>query len=652
MLKVSSIVHHYKKIELPEGLEEIATEAFAGCISLRGWTRVPDSLRRIGRDAFRQTSIGLSINRARTTPLQVDPNDEDWFTSHAKLITVQESLEEDIIDENIPRDLARAYQRSNAAVNGLQNHPNSRHKELQQDDEYRKDVHYDYYRSNYEELSKQQAIEYLGLDVRDTDVRDENGKIAAKARTTNREQFNSRICDLRFIIDNRVVEYEVRGANNALYLAYWLDIPDRYFADYPKFRGKDGLTNDVRFANKYSDIYTIIQIADKIYKTDEYQHEITDTTPTGKKIKKVTVNPETGEETSEIVDDTIKARRQRNKETKEFRTWVPNMIQDEQGNWIANPDHRDHAADYNFGGDNADPYNFKNSKTPNTKIAVSVPDSGAHAPREVFKAVEQVKYFDYSEYEEYCEKVEEKRELFKKYDYLRSAISKLQKEQDLYDESEFNDTLESLSKKKEETYKKYQDICLEVRKLRDKLVLVFDSITAAINKDIKEYLKLRQSKVNKEYDVYKKHQALMGQEIYQTSPRLRELKKQIERYDEDINYYNQEKDRILKQLEQLQKQLKNQDISIEKAVAESAKLLAEADKLSEEEVAKKYAQLDALKAEMIALQKEIADMSPTKGKIKQSSEQPKKEMDPELAKMLNFGKEETGEEGGDPTNPA
>lgn len=649
-----------ERLEFPEGLEEIGAEAFAGCVSLRGQTRVPDSLTKIGRSAFRDSgkNFGLSINRARKTKLQVSPEDASWLASHAKLITVQENLQEEIIDENIPRDLARAYQNSNAATNGIQSHPNSRHNELQRSVYNRRNVRYDYYNSTYEELSKDQAIEYLGLDVRDTDVRDENGKIAAKARTTNRELFNSRICDLRFIIDNKVVEYEVRGNNNALYLAYWLEIPERYFGDYPEFRGKDGDTTDVRFANKYSDIYTIIQIADKIYKTDEYEHEITDTTPTGKKVKVLKTGPDgkplRDEEGNiiydyDIIDDTIQQKRERGKEVHKFRSEIPTEIQDAEGNWVPNPEHQTHAADYNFGG-SEDRY----SHSPNTKYGISIPDTGAHLSKDIYRVLNNVKSFDATEYYQYCSAVEEKKKLFKKYNYLRQALQKLEKEQELYDEAEFNDLRDSLIEKKAAAYKAYQDICLDVRKLKDKLILVFDNITSEINNNIKTFLRKIQAFKNQEYDVFRRHGELKGKDIYQTSSRLRQIKQEIASIDNDIQIYNKRKDEILNKITELQNQLQNQDVSIERAVAQSAELLQQADKLSNEEIQSKFNRLDALEREMAEIQAEIDAMSPKQAQLRKAKadKNKTKEIGSDLASVLDFGTETTDTEGGDSTTSA
>ena len=104
----------------------------------------------------------LSINRARQNPIKVDKNDRAWFASHAKLITIQENLDEEIIDENIPRDLAKAYKIANKYNSPEQNYY-SNHNEIGNSAK-RRYIAYDYKNSNYEELSKEQAIDLLGLE--------------------------------------------------------------------------------------------------------------------------------------------------------------------------------------------------------------------------------------------------------------------------------------------------------------------------------------------------------------------------------------------------------------------------------------------------------------------------------------------------------
>ena len=192
-----------------------------------------------------------------------------------------------------------------------------------------------------------------------------------------------------------------------------MDIPQSYFGDYPLFKGKGYDTTDVRFANKYSDIYTVIMISDKIYKTDEYEHRITDTTPTGKKVKLLRrddsgkpVKDKDGNLIYDIVDDTVLAKRQRSNKVDRVRSYIPK----------GDPEHRDHGAGYNFGGEE-DRYTTHMF----TRYVADNPDTGAHNKGDAFKPITRIKSLSYTEYNQYIQALKEKDEAFKKYDYIRQS---------------------------------------------------------------------------------------------------------------------------------------------------------------------------------------------------------------------------------------
>lgn len=276
-------------IVLPDNLQVIADQAFQNCIKLHGNVKLPSALTEIGSQAFENTGDLILKFDKNHTKMAVSKFDRLWYQKHAqplntnedvndnnnkwieKVFDFVENLNEEKLDENIPSDLLAAYRRSRIAERGIQIHPDSNHTLLGRNGD-RKVVAYDYAHSNYEVLTPEQATQYLSLNAHvDTD---EEGKYVVSARTTDREAFNKNICNLRFIIGGRVVEYEVRSGNR-LYQSYYCNIPPENFGNYPRFKDKDGYnTTDSRWANKYSDVYTIINIADKIYKTDEYEHPI------------------------------------------------------------------------------------------------------------------------------------------------------------------------------------------------------------------------------------------------------------------------------------------------------------------------------------------------------------------------------------------
>lgn len=626
-----------KEIVLPQGLEEIGAEAFAGCSSLTRTIKLPDSLTKIGREAFRGTHVTLSVNKARTQPLHVSLQDKSWYASHMKGINMQENFIEQKLDENIPPDLMRAYQNSMMPARGIQAHPNSEHSNIGANAK-RRSVKYDYYNSTYEELSKQETIDYLGLKITIADERDENGKLIVKARTTDRELFNDRISTLRFIIDGKLVEYEVRN-NNVLYLAYWTSIPGRYFGDYPLFSSKDSLTTDCRYATKYSDVYTIIMIADKIYKTDEYEHEITPTTLSGRKIKVARLNDDgtpalddNGNPIYDIVDDTIQAKRDRAKRVSKMRSFVPST----------DSRHELHQTAYNFGAEyessEDDLEGTGDYYAANTNFMKYVPDTidtGAHKSADKFNAVTKRKY--YSGYQSYINALDAKAKAFKKYDYIRQGLKKLESERDLYDEDEYQQLYDSLLAEKNDAYKQYQAASLTVRKEKDKLLLKVDDLTIELNKRIKKVLTNTQKLKDREYSLYKDLTKLKGETIYdsaESSSKFKTLTHELESIRSEIEDYNMTKTRILAEITELQTQLQNNEISLTAALTQLTDAKEKVDQLADEEIEQKFKRMDEIQVEMDEIQKELDSMH---RKPQASKDAPKsKEIDNSLQNILVF----------------
>ena len=611
-------------ITLPDNLEKIGAEAFAQCLGLKNTIRIPDSLTVIGREAFRGTHCKLSINKNRKTKLEVDVADRAWFISHAKAITVQEGLEEDmditeeILDEKIPSDLARAYQNSQSAVNGIQNHPRSNHNII--GGNHRREISYDYEKATYEEISKEEAIDYLGLSVNVLPDRDENGKIVAKVRTTDRELFNERISDLRFIIGNKVIEYEVRSGN-ALYLAYWMEIPQSKFGDYPLFKGKGYDTTDCRFANKYSDIYTIIQISDKIYKTDEYEFEITNTTPTGKKIRVMRKdsdgNPvldDNGNIIYDTVDDTIQNRRNRNKSQVRIQTVKGN----DDGYQIHNP-----------------------ASSLKTRYIPTQMDTGAHNPSNAYSWSYDVR----STLNPYLNALNASKEAFKKYDYLRSYLKKVESEREFYDEEEYNDLVSKLKERKEEAYQAYLTTKAEEKKQKQKLILDIDNVTLSLNKRFINDIQKLDTNLKAQHKNNEQQSTLLSQVVVTDSDEVKDLERKIQRQkqkvEEEQQNLEQLKERkadLLRRIDEIKQQIESGTVSLDEAVKRLQEVTDEMNTISDTVMRKKFERIDQLKAEAESLQTELDELAPRAAadRAARAAKNKEKELDSQLSDILVF----------------
>lgn len=266
--------------QLPSQLEYIGGQAFQNCSNMSGTLRLPNSLTYIGTQAFANTGdLTLKISGNRTQKLKINtPNESDkkWYSRHLKMLNVQESLNEDKeieLDEALPRDLAQAYINSSHQAN--QRHPWGGQNHLSNNSYYRGEAAIDFANATYTVITPQQAVEYLGMNVTvvPSDENDENSKynISTRISGANRAAFNQKLCNLRFLIDNQVIEYDVHDGSNVLYQPFYCNIPSTKFGRYPYFKAGSRTTTNSYYAVKYSDLYTIIQIADKIYLTNEYE---------------------------------------------------------------------------------------------------------------------------------------------------------------------------------------------------------------------------------------------------------------------------------------------------------------------------------------------------------------------------------------------
>lgn len=604
-----------EKIVFPESLEEIGAEAFANCLNLKGSIKIPNNVKKIGINAFRKTQVILAIDKERKEKLHIAAEDKDWFLRHYKAITVQktEELDEEdnmfeaelpdfiILDENIPLDLARAYQKSNRAERGIQNHPESKHNEVGDKSTryWRKGVKYDYARSNYEEISKDEAKELL-----------------------RRDRYN--IENLRFIIDGYVIEYEIRNGNR-LYQTYWMNIPAELLDDKGlEILDKNGNpTTDSRYAIRYGDINTIIELADKIYKTDEYEHLITPETKTGKKIKVIKKdeegnpileplldkegNPVMDKEgkpvqqySYEIVDDTIFNRRSRGNKFHYLKT--------ERGN--DDSDYVPHQPYFNY---------FTKYTT------VDNPDTGKHG----FGGLENLSVQARNEYNW-------KQNSFKRYDYIRSVLNKLEKERDLYDEDEYEELHAKYESAKNTAYTEYLNAVMEFKKVKDKTILVFDEVIQNYHDRMERKLDSLQKYTTRIFNLSNELSSIQLEPA--KDYKIDELKNELKVVNTEIENTEKQKAEALAQIEALKEQIERNQISINDGLNKLIDLRKSLDQVSDEAIKQKFDRIKRIEQEIASYKDELAKDFPrrySKDVGKQS-----KEIDPSIQDVIAFGDDE------------
>lgn len=265
---------------LPKNLKSIGMRAFAGCKNLKGTIDIPNSLIEINKQAFYGTdsNLTLSFNSDRETKLNIWEQDKDWFIKHSKQKKMNEELNKKFeINENIPRDLLQAYRTATKSAKGGSSDIAKAysHKDLEFPmydmwlshlssypvaypvNAHRREWHIDlidYGKAKYKELSYDKAVEYLNL---------RNGKTSEIA---------DKLVNLRLIIDYELAQWE-KNTSNKIYYLYSCEVPwDRFEKiNFEGFKGKGTLTNDTKFAQKVSDIDACLKCADKIYWTNEHE---------------------------------------------------------------------------------------------------------------------------------------------------------------------------------------------------------------------------------------------------------------------------------------------------------------------------------------------------------------------------------------------
>ena len=352
-----------------------------------------------------------------------------------------ESLEkyEQYLDENLPRDLAKAYKNSLTHGSGSQRHPDTRHKSIN----YRRSVLYDYGKANYEEMTADEAIEYV---------------------KENKENIEN----LRVIFNGELVEFEVRN-NGTVYAIYGSD-------------DRNVMVGDKEYKNiRFAPYKRILQNANKIYVTDEYDHPISQ--------QKVDARKK---------DDKITAH---------------NRFMD-----VNDPDYNPHA-----------PYNnFNNPK--HSVFTIGKLDSGDHNVvnryerefSQIYKDEDTVgatykntgisiyHYDNINSIRKYIDKVKEVNDDYIRYDRVRKALNKLEREKDDYDEDEYKELHDKWSYAKHSRKQEYDASVKEATKAKDKIFTRYDAVYDRINVTMTNYLQQLQQLLIKAHQVQKKYDEIVS----------------------------------------------------------------------------------------------------------------------------------------------
>ena len=372
-------------------------------------------------------------------------------------------VEKYLLDENIPKDLLQAYMVSDRVGSPYVN-PNSRHDELSNPS--RRSVSYKYGSADYDVISPEQAIEYLRLEK----------KADGTWKCNNKDEFIKRLPSLRFLVSGKVLEWEVK-ASGTIYYTYWAYFPrEKAITTEGEpfyFRGKSGPTLDTRFANKYTDIANIAFACDKIYKTNEYELEISP------------------EEKHKRVE-------------KSQRSTLKRFMSKNDPNWDP------HNMFKNYGALEKERENPEGGVIPakiNTFKIQDTPDTGSHKSKDIQSRYSDMGIIDPSKY---MDTLRLKKELLLAYNDVRNYLKKLDSEKDELDPDEYAQLSSYWKEKEKIVYTKYKEVLDVIRKIKDHTLDKIDKLTAELSekkaKKLEEVQKVLDQayKLSKTYDELKK----------------------------------------------------------------------------------------------------------------------------------------------------
>lgn len=387
-------------------------------------------------------------------------------------------------------------------------------------------------------------------------------------------------------------------------------------------------TNDSRFITTKGGIKELIRVADKIYKTDEYDHLITPETKTGQKIKIPVLDDQGNTVRYDIVDDTIENRRRRN-----------NLIIYKSAASKNSSGYVAHAPGTSFGGSPAE-----------IKGTLDKFDTGAHDVSKWIPSGYSARsvYDDDGEVvlrklDRYLERVKEKKNVFTKLSYAKQALKHLEDEKDIFpDETEYQKMHDNLMGKVTELSEEYKECLIQLRKAKDKVILIADDVTANYNKRLKAELLELENLVNTIYNKRKKQQKIRGLSLLgskELSTKINDLNTLRDNTAKLVEEQKIQKQRLLQELQELQEKLNSSEVSIEEGMKKLSEIAAQIESVSDEAIKEKFKQIDDLEAEIVEMEKKLGVKYPSRIVPKK----PTKEIEPSLVNLLSFDDDSTEE---------
>ena len=384
-------------LRLPESLEYIGSQAFASCISLHGTTTLHNNVKRLGRQAFYDTDITLSLLSDRPdNSLMIDEKDKQWFADHAKFVNV--TNEEIELDEKIPRDLANIYKSKDVSTPNSNNYNRSRTN--RRDMSRRRRSPYDFENASYEIIDAEEALRRV---------------------KNNKADVNK----IRAIYGSELLECELR-TNGKIYP---LIIPQNIY-EYTELN-IDQVRHKVQ---SMTGLLQVLSSADKIYWTDEYEHLIDDNSAIAQKRKQnsTTIN----------------------------RAHLPNNeaernVLASSGPYVHNYHVTDNPRDETSVNVAGDTYYQANSNFPDTLRywGNDAFDTGSHGYPASFNYYHSAR----DHINKYAAAWEQKNTSYKKYTLSRKALNHLIKNREYYDDGDYTYLYDEMSHKIKEAYDQYKE---------------------------------------------------------------------------------------------------------------------------------------------------------------------------------------------------
>ena len=476
------------------------------------------------------------------------------------LDSIYESLEEGIGIRTTK--LKPFYDRANGYES--QRNPNTLHRELV--DPRRRSVRYDYGNANYEEVSADEMI-------RDVKQHKENIK-------------NYRII---FDVNNfeSLVEYELRD-NGSIYAIY---------GDSEHSVEIDGkIYKNIRYAPWQK----VARAADLIYKTDEYDHEIT-------------------------ADSEIGKRRARNSQFIQ----LPNPVDKNSASFDS------HDTYGNLYGTNPEQYRFAPIEL----------DTGAHVPASAYS----IGGYDVQRsFKTFTDAKAEVREISQRIERLTAALRKIEREFNDGDlpEDEYLKRKTKWSEELEYTQSEYKQQVFKLRKLKDKIEKNIDEKSAQLVTKIRLNVKEFDEAIKKGRELMNRLEALKNTSIRANMPATRSLTRLHQQLISSITDLEEAQRDLIKALEEYgaNSPLTAADAqSVEKKQAAYDELFNQFVQTQSQELEKSYSEIDRIQEEIKVIEDKLATLRPkaAAAKAARAAKNKAAEIDPMLIDILDFSDDDS-----------